>query len=54
MTLLILLAVVLIVLCLVIWLVDSAPIGDARIKWAIKALAVLIAVVFVVQRSGLA
>lgn len=54
MDLLILAVVTLVVLALVIWLIDSAPIGDIRIKWAIKALAVLIALVFVVQRAGLA
>lgn len=54
MSLLIFAAIVIIVLAIVVWAIDSAPFGDARIKWALKALAALAAVVAVLSRAGVA
>jgi hypothetical protein len=51
---LIILCVVVIVLLILAWmLIDSAPFGDQRLKWVLKALACLVAVLVILQRSGL-
>jgi len=52
-SLLIFAVIVLLLLCLAVWLIDTAPIGDATIKWVIKALAVVIAIAAIAQRAGL-
>jgi hypothetical protein len=53
MSLLIVCFVVLLVVGLVCWLISTAPVLDARIKWALQAIAVLIGVLVILQRSGL-
>lgn len=51
---LILFAVVVILLALlVIYLIDRAPFGDAKIKWILDALVVVIAVLVILSRTGL-
>ena len=52
MTLLITALVVLLILALVVWLVDRSPF-DATIRWCIIAVAVVVAIIVLVQRSGL-
>ncbi len=51
MSLLILAFVVILVLMLVCWLIQSAPFGDARFKWALQAIAVVIGVLVILQRT---
>lgn len=53
MSLLIFAVIVVILLCLAVWLIDTAPIGDATIKWVLKALAGIIAIAAIAQRAGL-
>lgn len=53
MSLLIFAVIVVLVLCLAVWLIDTAPIGDAMIKWVLKALAVVIAIAAIASRAGL-
>jgi hypothetical protein len=53
MSLLIVCIVVIVLLILVWMLVDSAPFGDQRLKWVLKALACLVAIIVIIQRSGL-
>ena len=50
---LILALIVLIVVALAVWLVDTAPIGNPTVKWAIKAVIVIIGLLVIVQRAGL-
>lgn len=52
MSLLITALVVLLILALVVWLVDRSPF-DATIRWCIIAVAVVGAIIVLVQRAGL-
>lgn len=52
MSLLITALVVLLILALVVWLVDRSPF-DATIRWCIIAVAVVCAIIVLVQRAGL-
>lgn len=52
MNLLIFAFIVLLVLLLVCWLIQSMPMGDARIKWALQAVAVVIAILAILGKSG--
>ena len=53
MSLLILAFIVVVVVALVCWLISTAPVMDARFKWILQALAVLIGILVILQRSGL-
>lgn len=53
MTLLIFAFIVLLVTALVCYLINSAPIIDSRFKWCLEAIAVVIAILVIVQRAGL-
>lgn len=53
MALLILAFVVLLVVGLVCWLISTAPILNPQIKWALQAIAVIIGILVILQRSGL-
>lgn len=53
MSLLIFAFIVILVLLLALWLIDTAPLGDARLKWVLKAIAVVIAILAIIGRSGL-
>jgi len=53
MSTLVLLIVVLVVLALAIYLVDLLPIPNSTIKRIIQALCVLIALIFILDRTGL-
>ncbi len=53
MSLLIFAFIVIIVLALVCWLIQSAPFADARLKWIMQAIAVLMAILVICQRAGL-
>lgn len=44
---------VILVLVLIWMLVDSAPMGDVRLKWALKAIACVVAILLICQRAGL-
>lgn len=51
---LIILCVVVVILLILAWLlIDSAPFGEPRLKWVLKALACLLAIIVILQRSGL-
>ena len=52
MSLLIFAFVVILILCLVWWIVQSMPMGDARLKWALQAIAAIIAVLAIANRAG--
>ncbi len=52
MSLLIFILIVLVVLALAIWLVNSAPMFDGNVKWAIQAILVIIGIVAIIQRAG--
>jgi len=54
MSLLILIFVVIVVLALVCWLIQSAPMVQNNFKWALQAIAILIAVLVILNRAGLA
>ena len=53
MSILIFAFIVLVVLALVCWIINSAPMIDARFKWALQAIAILMGVIVIVQRAGL-
>lgn len=53
MSLLVLFLVALIVVLLLLYVVDLIPVGDSRIRLLIKAVIVLIAVLWFIQRTGL-
>lgn len=53
MSLLIFAFIVILVLALVCWLIQSAPVIDARFKWVLQALAVVLAILFILSRTGL-
>jgi len=53
MSTLVLLIVVLVVLALAIYLVDLLPIPNSTIKRIIQALCVLIALIFILDRTGI-
>lgn len=53
MNLLILVIIVLVVLALALYLVDLLPIEKTAIKRVIQALCVLVALVFILERSGI-
>jgi hypothetical protein len=53
MSLLIFALVALLVLALVIWAIDMLPVGDARVRNLIKVVAVVIAALAILQRSGI-
>jgi len=52
MELIIFAVIVLIVTALVCWAIDRAPFGDARLKWLIEALVVLLAALVILNRAG--
>ena len=52
MSILIFAFVVLLIAALVCWVISTAPIIDAKFKWALQAIVVLIAVLVLLQRSG--
>lgn len=52
MSLLIFALVVLVILALVCWLIQTAPMFDARLKWVIQVIAVIIAILAIAQRAG--
>lgn len=52
MSLLILAFIVVLVLALACWLIQSAPF-DARFRWALQAVAVVIAILVILSRAGL-
>jgi len=54
MNILILAFIVLIVAALVCWLIQSAPMISPNFKWALQAIAILIAVLVILHRAGLA
>lgn len=54
MSLLIFALIVLVVLALIIWAIDMLPLGDARVRNIIKVIAVIIAALVILQRSGIA
>lgn len=44
-------AIILLILCWV--LIDSAPFGDVRLRWCLKAIAVVAAILVIASRAGL-
>lgn len=52
MSLLIFAFIVILILALVCWLIQTAPMFDARFKWVLQAIAVVIAILVIAQRSG--
>lgn len=52
MSILLVIAIAIVLLILVWVLVVSAPFGDARLKWVLKALAVIAAILFIAHRAG--
>ena len=46
----ILIFVVILILALACWLIQSAPVVDARFKWALQAIAVVLAIVVILER----
>lgn len=52
MSVLIVCLVVLVVLALVLYLIQTAPV-DARLKWLIQAICVIIAILVIISRVGL-
>lgn len=54
MSLLIFALIVLLVLALIIWAIDMLPVGDGRVRNLIKVVAVIIAALVILQRSGIA
>lgn len=52
MSLLIFALVVLVILAMVCWLIQTAPMLDGRLKWVIQAIAVIIAILAIAQRAG--
>ena len=53
MSILIFAFIVIILLALVCWLIQSAPFADGRLKWIMQAIAVVIAILLICQRTGL-
>lgn len=53
MSILILAFIVLLVAALVCWLIQTAPIMDARFKWVLQALVILISILIILSRAGL-
>ena len=54
MSILIFAFVVILITALVCWIINTAPIISPNFKWALQAIAVIIAVLVIVQRSGIA
>lgn len=52
MSLIVLAVIVLIVTGLICWAIDRAPFGDARLKWLVEALVVLLAALVILNRAG--
>jgi len=52
MSILIFAFVVILILALLCWLIQSAPMLDARFKWVLQAIAVVIAILVIAERSG--
>lgn len=52
MSILIFALIALVVLALAIWAIDMLPLGDGRVRSVIKVVAVLIAALAILQRSG--
>lgn len=53
MSLLIFAFICLLVLMLVCWLIQSMPMGDPRIKWALQAIAVVLVILLILNKSGM-
>ena len=51
MSILIFAFIVILVLALACWLIQSAPMLDARFKWALQAIAVVMAILVILQRA---
>lgn len=52
MSLLIFSLLVIIALIIVWAIISSAPLGDARLKWALQAITGVIAIIAILQRAG--
>ena len=52
MTLLLTILIALVLLGLILWLIDRAPF-DPMIRWAMQAVAVIAAIIWVASRAGL-
>lgn len=52
MSLLIFALIVLVIVGVVCWLVQRAPMFDAGIKWAVQAVAVIIGLAVIAQKAG--
>lgn len=52
MSLLIFAFVVVLILALVCWLIQTAPMLDQRFKWVLQAIAVVITILVIAQKAG--
>lgn len=53
MSLLIFAFIVILVLALACWLISTAPVLDARFKWTLQAIAVVLAILLILNKSGM-
>jgi len=53
MSILIFAFLVILVVALIVWAIDRAPFGDARLKWLLEAIVVVLAAILIAQRAGL-
>lgn len=53
MSLLIFAFIVIVILALVVWLIQSAPMFDQNIRWILQALAVVAAILAILMKAGL-